>query len=318
MTSTILSTTKDAIDFISSHLARDEAPDVTVTGELALFSMHIEGQEYNASFPSEFARGLWEFQEAIYNAVAFALYGIEDIRRLTVQQKEDFKIVFSVDKGSLDLQAMLEKFFEKLSEGFVNMDSKHKAVTIASVALVIATAYGAVHIVEANSDEKKAEIASHTQIAQEQERTAQFKVIADAIEQNKISAGFAKATEEGTRAIIKRAQGATDIRVGHVKFDHEEIEEVNQRAAKEKAEAQMITGDFSILRVETRDSSTTKLVMSSKDLGEFSAVMLDEDFLADDLNKLWSAVKNREKISLEVNATMIRGSVKTAQIVKIF
>ncbi|MDR5736113.1 hypothetical protein QCE47_27765 [Caballeronia sp. LZ025] len=312
-------TKKDAVDFISANLAReeDDVPAVIVGGELAQISIHIEGENYHGSFPGEFARGLWEFQEAIYNAVAFSLYGVEDIRRLTAEQKDDYKIVFDLEKGSLDIGAMLETFLEKFAEGITKMDSKHKAISVVAVALILATGFGAVHLIDANAEVQKAQIEAHAKSDEEQQRTEQFKVIADAVKGNPIATQFAKASEEGARAIVKRAQGATEVRVGSVTFDKDAIDEINQRAAKEKPAAVIVTADFVVVRVETRDSSMTKLILASEKTGEFSAIMQDDDFDADQINKLWLAIRGRQKVALEVNATYVRNAVKSAQIIRV-
>jgi hypothetical protein len=314
-----LTSKAEAIAFLAENMAKDdrEVPDVTILGDLARLNIYVDGPNYHASFPGEFARGLWEFQEAIYNAIALALYGVEDIRKLTAEQKDDFKIVFQVKEGSLDIGALLEKFFDKFAEGFAQMESKHKAVTLATVALILATAYGAVQIAESSVDAKKAQVEAQLKIGEAHEHTEQMKILADAINQNAIAAHFAAATEEGSRAIVKRAQGATDVRVGAVSFDKDEIDEINQRATKEKASAQIIADTFVIVRVETRESATTKLILASAKTGEFSAIMQDDEFDADAMNKMWTAIKNREKVALEVNATLMRGTIKSAQIVKI-
>jgi hypothetical protein len=314
-----IKTKQEAVDFLSAYLARDEkdVPGVQIGGELAQISMHIEGENYHGSFPGEFARGLWEFQEAIYNAVAFSLYGVEDIRRLTAEQKDDFKIVFELAEGSLDIGAMLETFLEKFAEGITKMDSKHKVISVVAVALILTTGFGAVHLIDSNAEVKKAQVEAHAKVEEEQQRTEQFRVITDAMKGNAVVTQFAKASEDGSRAIVKRAQGATEIRVGSVKFDKDDIDEINQRATKEKATAMIVTEDFVVVRVETRDSSMTKLILANGKTGEFSAIMQDEDFDADQINKLWSAIRSRQKVSLEVNATYVRGAIKSAQIVKV-
>lgn len=69
-------------------------PNVHIYGELAKLSIYIDREIYHASVPDEFARGLREFPEAIYNSVALSLYGVEDIRKLTTTQKDDFVLVF--------------------------------------------------------------------------------------------------------------------------------------------------------------------------------------------------------------------------------
>ncbi|MGZ0008663.1 hypothetical protein [Burkholderia gladioli] len=313
-----IATKEEAIKFLGNFLAKDDkdVPPVKILGDLARLQIHIEGEGYEGSFPGEFARGLWEFQESIYNAVAFTLYGTPDIRKLTAAQKDDFMIVFSVEKGSLGIEALLEKFFDKVSDGFAQMDSKHKMVSLVAVAVIIATAYGAVSIVESSTEAKKAQIEAALKTEEIDSHTKQMQILADAVKQVPAAQNFAKATEEGARAIVKRAHGATEVKIGALKFDHHDIEEVNQRANKEKAAAEIVSEDFVITSVVTKESATTKFTIFSPDTGEFSAIMQDEDFDADSLKKIWEAVQGRKKIHLDINVTKVRGTIKSGQILK--
>lgn len=317
MTTHKINTISEALEFLSLYAKDDEnAPDVAIGGELAKFTAEVEGKNYNASIPAELARGLWELQDELYRAVAFALYGSDSLRKLSAEQKQDFQLVFQVTQGSTDLMAPLKAFFEKLGEGFGSMESKHKAVTLVAIAVIMASAWGAVHIVDSQAGAKKEEIKSQLELSKEKEKTAQFELIGKLTQENKVAARFSKATEEGTKAIIKGASDANQIKVGKVKFDRDEIQEVNQRATKERAEAKILNEDFSIIRIEFRGGST-RLWLASKSAPEFPVTIIDDDFEEESLQKLWSAGHSRKTIKLEVNATVIRGQIRSAQIVKI-
>lgn len=328
MTTKIISSVAEAIQFIETYQDSDlELPDVDFAGELAVFTAKIEGKNYNSTIPGELARGLWEFQEELYRAVAFALYDNDSIRKLTAEQRADFQLIFEVSQGSTDLMASLKAFFDKLGDGFGTMESRHKALTLVAIAIVLATAWGAAHIIDTQTDAKKEEIkakieitkietVAKSEIDKEKEKTAQFQLFNQSMQHDPVIARFTKATEEGTKAIIKAASDATKIRVGQVTFDRADIQEVNQRAAKEHADAKILDGEFSIVRVEFRDDST-RIWLASKSNPEFPVTLIEDDFDADSLQKIWAAAKNRKLIKLIVNATFIRNQIRSAQIVNV-
>lgn len=108
-----ISTVEEALAYIQSEHPEDEA--IAIGGVLAAFHAHIDGKNYHTSVPAGLARGLWELQEELYRAVAFALYGEESYKRLTEEQKEKFELVFQVSEGSSDLLAPLENLALRIS-----------------------------------------------------------------------------------------------------------------------------------------------------------------------------------------------------------
>jgi hypothetical protein len=324
-----LNTIDDALTFLALHI--DSAiglDDIEFGGELTQFHAVIEGPNYHHTIPAGLARGLWEYQEALYRAVAFVLYGDNSFRRLTEEQKAQFELIFAVTEGSSDLVASLKEFFSKLGEGFQNMDSKHKMITMVAVVVIVAGAWGAAHISDSMSDVKKHEttaeaetkskqIAAETVATQEAAKTAQFQLISDITRRSEIANKFVKATEEGTRAIIKGASDATHISVGRNHFNRDDIVEVNQRAAKERAEARVLIDEFNVVRAETRAGGITRFWFVSQDGTEFSSVIIDEDFDSKGLNRIWDAVRQRSQLKLEVNVTFVRGQIKNSAILRV-
>lgn len=317
MTITI-STLEEALDFLSYYEADQEsAPDVVFAGEINLLRAGIEGNRYHSTIPGELARGLWEFQEAMYKAVAFALYEVEDIRKLTAAQRRDFELVFKVSEGSTDLAAMLEGFFKKLGEGFLTMDSKHKAYTLVAIAAIVGASLAASKIIEINAAVRTEEVKAQLNISLEAEKTKQFEVFGRVANGSPVTSKFSKAVEDGSRAIVRSVPDAESVKIGRVKLDRVDIEEVNQRAVKEKASADILTEDFVIFGTQSRDSGFTKYLLARRDGSEFYVTVSHEEHKPEDLDKIWAAARDRKPIALEINATFIRGVVRSAQIVKV-
>jgi len=76
-----LKSVEEALDYIAK-LQHGQADDFAVMfdGELKALHINVDGPKYHSSVPAELARGLWEYQEALYRAAAFAITGTDDIR----------------------------------------------------------------------------------------------------------------------------------------------------------------------------------------------------------------------------------------------
>lgn len=305
---------EDALSFIEDSKDKETVESVNFSGALAQLKIVVDGERYKCSMTGELARGIWEYQESIYKAASQVLYGVDDIRKLTTDQRDAFNLNFKVSEGSIDFTAVLEKFIEKIGEGFNAMDDKNKVITIVLLAVVLSVGYGSTRVLEANEETKREEIKAQLQISQEAEKTRQFEVFAKALNDNTAAMRFSQATEDGTRALMKSAPDASKISIGRVSFSSQEINEVNQRAKKVKPTADIVQEDFMVFSAETRHGSSTKYTLSRAGGEEFPITVNHDDYTADDLNKLWNAAKNRTKIKLEVNLTLHKGAVKAAQI----
>lgn len=291
---------------------------LTFGDDFAKIHIQIDGSKYHSSIPAELARGLWEFQEAFYKAAALVLYGVEDVRRLTRDQRKQFELVFTVSEGSTDLWAKFTDFLAALAPGFETMESKHKAVTLISIAVVAAIAWGAVdiseHLKEVKLEQAKASSAAHVATTNEAEKTRQFQILADAVSRGGAPVeAFKKASEKGARAIIESAPDATEITVGQITFDQEEIQDINQRAARDKATASILIDTFSVVNLTPKEG-VTRLVLRRPDGSEFGAILEEEGLPAEESQKIWEAGRSRRPITLQLNTTVIRGVIRSATV----
>jgi hypothetical protein len=312
---------EDALAYLTYLKYGDQHNEsVKIGGELAVFGASIQGQNYHGTVPAALARGLWEFQEELYRAVAFALYGGENYKRLTDEQKAQFELVFEVREGSSEILATLTGFFDKLGEGFQNMDSGHKMQTLVAIALIFGAGWGYQSYAEQQT--KIAEIGAEsaekegfrTMLATQQEH---LQIIAEIVKGDPSAARFGKAVENGTKAIIKGASDADHIRINRANFNRDDIVEVNQRAAKEAAQANIVIDEYRVVRGDARDGGLTRFWLLHKDGAEFSGIIVDEDFDAKGLNHLWEAFRGRGSVKLELNITSVRGQIRSASILRV-
>lgn len=328
-----LHTVEEAVSFLAENQGKDiDAAQVQLGGELTTLEIVIEGDNYHSTVPGLLARGLWRYQEEIYRAVAFSLYGEDSNLRLTEEQKLQFELVFAVTEGSTDLSAAFENFLKTLaegfSEGFKTMTSSDRMKTIIIVAVLVCGGYGGVKIMEniSESNQKIAAIEAEKTdkagvremfLQLEKTKADQFKIIADLANHSPETKRFAKASEEGTRAIIKGASDAKKIKVARTSFDREAIIEVNQRGSKTPSQGVVDIAEYTIVSAAPRDGGVTRFTLTGPDGTEFSATILDEEFEAEGLNKVWKAVRNRAKVKLEINKTVNRGIIKQASILSV-
>lgn len=306
--------------FLASIDLEDERQlpsNIEFFNDISELRIRFEGKGYASSLPGNCLRGLWEYQQCIYKAVAACLYGAEDIRKLTREDLDTFELVFQVQGGSTDLSAKLGEFLGALSGFLSSMDSKDKFKTITAIALVVGLAWSATSIVDSREETKKEQIKATVQVSEESEKTRQFQIFERIITENPTVERFAHYSSEGARSIVKGAAGSNRITLGKSIFDRDEIEEVNQRSAKEAPTAEILNENFTILRSDTRSIGMTKFLVCREDGTEFTAFMQDSDFDENDLRAIWKAAKDRRTIRLEMNATKQRSAIRYAQITNI-
>jgi hypothetical protein len=288
--------------------------DIKFGDLFAQVEIDIEGRNYHSTVPAELARGLWEFQEALYKAVAFALYGVEDGRRLTRPQREQFELIFSVSKGSTQLSASIKELLSGLATAFETMESKHKAGTLVAIAVVLVVGYGAVQLLD-NKPVQIEQIKASLAATQEAEKTRQFKIVAEAAGEATV-VSFAKASEKGSRAIVESARDADKIKIGRVRMGRSEIDEVTQRAARDRATATIVVESFTVLRVEPKEGSLTRFLLQRPDGTEFLAILQDDELDAADVQLIWDAARSRKLIELEITLTTMRNAIRSATILR--
>lgn len=310
-------TLEDAIAFLQSS---DEDATYMLAEDFKALKMKIkvEGLRYHSSIPAELARGLWQFQEALYKAVAFSLHGVEDIRKLTAEQREDFELNFEVREGSTELAASIGKFIEKLGDGITTMSSKDKKHTILAIAVLLAGGFGANTYL--NHQEAMAKIDAELQTAEmtSNANTQTIQTIASLARGNEKVQAFQKAVDEGGQAVVKGADDATTVEVPGKTYTRADIEELTQRSPRELARSESDIRAYKIVTTNTKSEGFIKLGLVDIQTGEEIPVnFFREHMTMDDINDIWGAAKSGEAITLEISKSYRKDQLVLATILSV-
>jgi len=308
---TTISTLDEALAFLASP---DYDATIELTGALVQLHIEVDGARYHSTMPGELARGIWDLQEALYKAAAFALTGSDDIRRLSAPQRQQLELVFVVKDGSTDLLASLQGFFTALGEGFKTMDDRTKAKTLIAIAAIVTGYLWGDSLLEGYFTQQGRLLDAQTRQALDEGENERLKIVRDMIAEQRTVARFDEAMDAGARAIARGAQDASSLRIGPQQIDSAQIQYVNQRAARVPSTSVTVTESFAVFQADTHSHESTRYMLGRPDGSEFAVTVIHEAFSADDLEKLWTAARQRQRIELEVTITTNKdGVVRNAQ-----
>lgn len=312
---TTINTLEDVLSILRSG---DDEATYALSEEFKTLKIKVGGERYHSSIPAELARGLWQFQEALYKAVAFSIHGVEDIRKLTTEQREDFELNFKVQEGSTEILASIGKFIEKLGDGISTMSSKDKKQTILLISALLAGAFLTNSYLnhDAEVTKVKADVQKVRLGKEEHENTIQ--AFASLVGDNDKARAFQKAVEEGGQAVVKGADDATSVEVPGKKYTRNDIEDLTQRAPREPAKSESDIRKYKIVTINTKSADIIKLGLvdvASDD--EIPVNFIRDDMTMDDINAIWAAAKSGDEITLEVSKNYRKDTLVLATILSV-
>lgn len=292
--------------------------DVKFAGELQFIRIDIEGPEFHHSITGELSRGLAAYQDEIYKAAKFALLGREGRVQLNADQRAAFELVFEVREGSTDLIASVDKIVDGLVAGLGTMDPVTLAVVIVSVVLILVGGHVAAKVHQGiqetkqrkdalDAETRRAEISVDLARKVASEQVALAKVLTEG-RPLQVVERFESAQTEGVKQVVRSVPTATEVQFGGVPFDADDIKELRRRAPRSKSEYVEVVGNFKVFA----DTNITpiRLTLSGGELpGEFN-VDFPADLDAHKLDWLWTGIKSKTVLPLEVGATIIREEVR--------
>lgn len=159
---------------------------------------------------------------------------------------------------------------------------------------------------------------AQTRQALDEGENERLKIVRDMIAEQRTVARFDEAMDAGARAIARGAQDASSLRIGPQQIDSAQIQYVNQRAARVPSTSVTVTESFAVFQADTHSHESTRYMLGRPDGSEFAVTVIHEAFSADDLEKLWTAARQRQRIELEVTITTNKdGVVRNAQIISV-
>lgn len=310
----INSTLQLALDSISNNTAFDY--DLEIDKSLCVH-IKLYGSKFSNSLTGQAARGLWEFQQEIYRAVAYTLYGQASIKKLTKEDLENYNLVFTINEGSTEVNALLEKFLEFLQEELKGMNPAEKIITL--VAIVAIITYGFV-----TYSLESQRISSTTQISLEQERnkieeikekehTRHLELMAQVKMQTHIATVWEESVREGVKSIAKSLEEEDSMDFGQYHIPKESIKQLKQKAPKSLPDEDTITDIFTLYGF--REISKGEILFEIRGAsGEYSVLADQDSFTEEELKYLTHTAADIRPLKMTIKLIMIREKVKAAYI----
>lgn len=258
----------------------------------------VDGKCYNSSFPASFAQSLVEIQNNFYRAISFALFGEENLKRLTAEKRKQYELVFVVSKGSTEVESDYKQSLIQLCRDMLkDMPPTTKAVTLIALAGVLAGTVVMYRYIDHLSETDK-----------ENQQTARLVKTIDKLAENQ---------ERNIAAILKGARDADTATINGRTFDREAIIEANQRADRVPQSSDSVKNVFRIVTANTREQgSIDKFTLTAAGTGEFTAIFDEDNFTQEQIDKVWTAIKNKQPVELSLTlvkqGNQIKQSVITA------
>ncbi|ELY3597510.1 hypothetical protein SMX45_002735 [Cronobacter turicensis] len=279
------------------------------------FKIYGDPKRYNGTLPASLAQGLCEFQTEIYKVFTLIKYKTDNLQRLTVKDKEEAEIIFSIDEGCTDILAaftdLIKAFgdaFEKVTHG---MSPTQKTLCFLFAVTVIGGAWVGTSYLEHQSEVVAKQEETKQQEAKlktENERMTilrdgmleaiRAKAGVDAVER---AEGIQEHTAKAYTGVLKGAADADKIIISGantVELSHKEIHElIKNPIEKAKTEEKNIE-----VVIDSIKRSSDKLTISCREpTGESSfPVSVDTSFIddKDEIALLFDAMKENKTVKI--------------------
>lgn len=317
-----ISNIEEALYYVNALINNEIEPDLDInfTGELEHISIKITGNDFHHSITGELARGIASFQDEIYKAAKFAIYGREGRIQLPPELKNHFEFNFTVNEGSSELDTPTNTIATGLSSGISHMDSKHLSVTIILSILFLATAYTATSIYASYSKQQEETASQTNQTAQISKVVDGFVDLAKTLqsapeETKKVVNRVREAATEGKSQLLRSVPNAEKVSINGVSFDQRFISELRARAPRSQAESVDVFDTFKVYADTNIDP--IRLTLSGSVIpGEFYADFPD-DIDSETSARLWSTIQTKGELEMHVRITILRDKLKGGVILEI-
>lgn len=203
-------------------------------------SFKITGDRYNSSITSSMMKSLLELQVHLNKVYAEILYGSNNSRLLTEEDRRLIEIVYTVEQGSSELFADLSGFFGELAKAAIDkMDAKHLVISIVGVAAIVGAGSGLTSYI------------AHAETTQREANRATLETAL--IEQNNRLAAIQQQTALALANVVRSVPDATSVQVNQLHdFNTEDIRELNT-TERAKTDPNRIDGPYLVTSVKSRD-----------------------------------------------------------------
>lgn len=303
---------------------------LTDVEDLLTLRIVLEGKTFNATIPTDFAHSLWKLQLAYYRMVGTILHN-SPTAVLSAEEKDRYKLVFRIEKGSTDgaadlwpsLLSLMEKALDKMESWQILL-----AVAICAGAYLGEKRFAYLREKAKIDADKEVELSRLEVELSRLEKDAQKQASYNEMIRKMFEArtGIAEtayaAGRDGRIGILKGVGGLEGAQIGVREYDGEKIEKIKRRAARVKTESETRQMQVSVGLIDMRDKNEPHVYLKENGGDAYFKASLaidgeDEEDLLAALDKIWKAARYPEQtfwaeVSVTTKKEKIISAVVTA------
>lgn len=283
------------------------------------FAIYIKlyGNKFNDSITGQVARGLWEFQQEIYRAVAYTLYGQASIKKLTKEDLEKYNLTFHINEGSTEIKAFIQGFFNCLAEALKDMSSAHKALLIAAIASIVTYGYVTHSLesqkIDSNTATSLKKIEADLEEIKLKEHTKHLQLMAEAKKEAETLGVWKESVKEGVKSVAKALDENDSMDFGEYHLPPLAIQQLKQKSPKVTSDESTITDNFTLYGFKEISPSQIQFEIRGAS-GEYTVLMDSDTFSKEEMNYLTHIAADIDSLKLTIKLITIRDKVKVAYI----
>lgn len=279
------------------------------------FTMKVSGRDWDSTVPSRVMAPLLEIQKDIYRKYVEVAYGTMNLKKLRDDDREQLEIVVKVKQGSSDYNAPLDGQLTAIAQKAVEkMTSRDLVIVILGIALI----YGGVEVNKAWVAARQVEAQSQVTIELSKQETERLRVFSAATKEQPILSHAREDFEESQNRLLKSLRPGDTTTLPGVQISSSEAAEITHQERARSANVE-VSGLFRVLANDASKGADFRIKVARLSDGlTFSATVPIE--LDNDQKRLiqkaeWS--KGALAVHLEIDATMLRGSISEAVVSRV-
>lgn len=269
--------------------------------------------------------GLLEYQRALYRSYVIAKYDLDDLRKITEEEKADLEVRFRISAGSTGIDADLVPIIDAVSAVIRNkMEVWHLLVVSIAAGLLFTSAALFRVFMQNRRDIRLAEVASkekkdyldHLHYAS-QEDTNRLAMITDALRGSPAGAGLIEQSANANMALLDALAKTGKATYGrNVVVNGQDALELS-KSRRRNAQDIELTGDYRVVLVDSTPADGFRVRLQDAATDEFiSAIISDAGKYANDRDNLQKAEWSRGKLLVRcsIEGRILEGEFLDARI----
>lgn len=277
--------------------------------------LKYSGKDFYSSVPTRMMPVLLDAQREVNRLYARAIFGEDNLRRMTSEDRERTELVVKVKPGSSEYETNLQDVLTEIALRSVDkMDSIHLLILLLGSAVIFGSVIGWKAWLK--TKEKIKEVDSRVSMSKSEEQ--KLAVMANALTKVHQLRDVAEGVDQFRNASLTKLEPEDKFAIPgtNLMVDGQHAAAVTESKREQSAQT-TITGQFTILSVDSGALSGYRLKVRSLDNPEdtFLVAIPDKTFSMDILNAVRDGEWGKRPVQMQIKGRLLRGQLHGAVLV---